>query len=64
MQQGKEEPARAALRSVGVYTSEEEEEQIEEIKETLVAEESDGEAPWRELVCPSGALLHAMAVGW
>lgn len=35
-----------------------------EIKAVLEAERSHDKATWHELLCPSWALMHAMAVGW
>eukprot|EP00192_Tetraselmis_astigmatica_P021388 CAMPEP_0117689098 /NCGR_PEP_ID=MMETSP0804-20121206/24266_1 /TAXON_ID=1074897 /ORGANISM="Tetraselmis astigmatica, Strain CCMP880" /LENGTH=282 /DNA_ID=CAMNT_0005501763 /DNA_START=1 /DNA_END=849 /DNA_ORIENTATION=+ len=63
-QKGKEEAARKALRSVADYTTEEENEQMDEIRAVLDSERGHDKAGWHELLCPNKALLHAMAVGW
>ena len=50
------------MRKSAGYSAEEEDAQVQEINEVLEAERSHDKASWHELLCPSTALAHAMAV--
>jgi len=64
LQKGNEVYARSALRKAARFSRAEEDEQVAEIKANLEAEKGHGTSALRELLCPSKALQHAMAVGW